>query len=76
MARKKEADSEAESEADTDAVPVEIVVDHVFLPLDEAGNVPETWREAPDTVRVGKGTRLSVPADMLELLADKVARVA
>jgi hypothetical protein len=75
MARKKDPD-EAEPEADTDAVPVEIVVDHVFLPIDETGNVPPIWREIPETVRMIRGTKLSVPADMLEMLGDKVARVA
>jgi len=79
MARKKDTSDEGEtyeSEADTDAVPVEIVVDHIYLPLDGEGNVPATWREAPDTVRVLKGTKLAVPPDILEMLGDRVARVA
>jgi hypothetical protein len=76
MARKKHDGDEAEYEADTDAVTVEIVVDHIYLPLDDAGNVPANWREAPDTLRVGKGTKLAVPPDILEMLGDRVARVA
>jgi hypothetical protein len=81
MARKKthdgdEPDYATEPDGDSDAVTVEIVVDHIYLPLDGEGNVPATWAEAPDTVRVGKGTKLAVPADILEMLGDRVARVA
>jgi hypothetical protein len=78
MARKKEPDSahdDADHEAHTDAETVEVVVDHVYLPVGEDGNVPAVWREVP-TVRVGRGTKLAMPADLIEVLGDKVARVA
>jgi hypothetical protein len=75
MAQKKTPDAKHDHEAHTDAETVEVVVDHVFLPVGEDGNVPAAWREVP-TVRIGKGTKLAMPADLVELLADKVARVA
>jgi hypothetical protein len=75
MARKKEVGSEAESDPADARVEVEIISDHVYLPVGEDGNVPAAWREVP-TVRIGKGTKLAMPADLVELLADKVARVA
>jgi hypothetical protein len=78
MARKKTHDGdehEHDHEAHTDAETVEVVVDHVFLPIGEDGNVPAVWREVP-TVRVGRGTKLTMPADLIDLLPDKVARTA
>jgi hypothetical protein len=72
MARKKDADSEAESDPAGDAVTVEITADHIYLPIDDNGNVPPIWREMPETVRMIRGTKLSVPADMLEMLGDRV----
>jgi hypothetical protein len=75
MAQKKTPDAKPDHEAHTDAETVEVVVDHVFLPVGEDGTVPAVWREVP-TVRVGRGTKLAMPADLIEVLGDKVARVA
>jgi hypothetical protein len=77
MARKKPDDDETiYADADDNVVAVEIIDPHIYLPLDGEGNVPATWREAPDTVRVEKGTKLAMPSDLVEWLADRVARVA
>jgi len=88
MARKKKSDTDDayETEAEVDAaedaetasaadddgrVEVEVTADHVYLPLDGEGNVPANWRKGAN-VRVEKGTKLKVPADLLEALGDKV----
>lgn len=76
MARKKTHDSDepdyATEDSADDRVEVEITADHIYLPLDDDGNVPATWAEAPDTVRVLKGTKLLVPDDLLAMLAGRV----
>jgi hypothetical protein len=80
VARRKDTDSERDDlehdGGDSDAVTVEITADHIYLPLDDDGNVPANWAEAADTVRVTKGTKLTVPADILDMLGARVARVA
>lgn len=50
-------------------VQVVITADHIFLPLDEAGNVPTDYHANMDTTRVVRRTRLKVPKDMAEGLS-------
>ena len=49
---------------------VVIIVDHVYLPFDEAGkNVRTDWAvTSVSTTRVSRGTRLQVPTDLALLL--------
>lgn len=54
--------------------PVAIVItaDHVYLPIDEFGNVGAPWTASDvSTSRVSKRTRLTVPADLARFLSDR-----
>ena len=65
-----EAAAAAAAEPDPGAEVV-ITVDHVYLPLDAAGNARADWAVTSDsTTRVSQGTRVKVPTD-LALLLDK-----
>jgi hypothetical protein len=46
-----------------------ITADHVYLPLDAAGNAQSEWRDVEHTTRVERRTRLDVPADLAEYLS-------
>lgn len=49
-----------------------ITVDHVYLPIDESGNVGTPWTASDvSTSRVSKRTRLTVPADLARFLSDR-----
>lgn len=52
-------------------VPVVITVDHVYLPLDSAGNGRVAWQEAESTVRVTRRTRVNLPADLAAFLSQR-----
>jgi hypothetical protein len=50
-------------------VAISVTVDHVYLPLGGAGNARHDWKDATDTVKVLKGTRLLAPADLAVFLS-------
>ena len=53
--------------------PVTIVItaDHVYLPVDDSGNVGTPWTASDvSTSRVSKRTRLTVPATLARFLSD------
>jgi hypothetical protein len=52
-------------------VSIVITCDHVFLPLDDDGNVPADWQSAPITSKVKHGARLQAPADLAASLIDR-----
>jgi len=53
-------------------VAIVITVDHVYLPIDESGNVGTPWAASDvSTSRVSKRTRLTVPADLARFLSDR-----
>lgn len=52
-------------------VGIVITAPHLYLPLDEQGNGCAGWRDAQDTVRVEKRTRLEAPADLAQFLSDR-----
>jgi hypothetical protein len=54
-----------------DTVAIVITCDHVFLPLDDDGNVPADWQSAPITSKVKSGARLQAPADLAASLIDR-----
>ncbi len=54
------------------AVTIVITADHVYLPLDESGNVGTPWTASDvSTSRVSKRTRLAVPADLARFLCNR-----
>lgn len=52
-------------------VSIVVTAPHLYLPLDEQGNGREDWREAPDTARIERRSRLSVPVDLAQFLSDR-----
>ena len=49
-----------------------ITADHVYLPLDAAGNGVADWAmTSVSTTKVSKRTRLQVPADLAKFLSDR-----
>ena len=52
-------------------VNIVVTVDHVYLPLDEHGNVGADWTDAEVTTRVYKRARLKVPTDLARFLSDR-----
>ena len=48
-----------------------ITANHVYLPLDEAGDGLVDWRDVEHTTKVVKRTRLCVPADLARYLSDR-----
>jgi len=53
-------------------VAIVITVDHVYLPVDESGNVGAGWAVTNVlTTRVSRRTRLTVPADLARFLSDR-----
>ena len=48
-----------------------VTADHVYLPLDEAGDGLVEWRDVEHTTKVVKRTRLRVPADLARYLSDR-----
>jgi|LNAP01.1.fsa_nt_gb hypothetical protein len=54
------------------AVAIVITADHVYLPVDESGNVGTTWTASDvSTSRILKRTRLKVPADLARFLSNR-----
>jgi hypothetical protein len=56
------------------ASPVVIVItaDHVYLPVDDSGNIGTPWTASDvSTSRVSKRTRLTVPATLARFLSDR-----
>ncbi len=53
-------------------VAIVITADHVYLPIDEAGNVGTPWTVSDvSTSRVSRRTRLLVPPDLARFLSDR-----
>ena len=48
-----------------------ITADHVYLPLDEAGDGRLDWKDVQETTKVLKRTRLEVPADLAAYLSER-----
>ena len=49
-----------------------ITADHVYLPVDDSGNVGTPWTASDvSTSRVSKRTRLTVPATLARFLSDR-----
>lgn len=55
----------------TPLVGVVITAPHVYLPVDEAGNVGAGWQDAQQTTRVDKRGRVQVPADLAKFLSER-----
>ena len=54
------------------AVTIVITADHVYLPVDDSGNVGTPWTASDvSTSRVSKRTRLTVPATLARFLSDR-----
>jgi hypothetical protein len=54
------------------AVIIVITADHVYLPVDESGNVGSPWTASDvSTSRVSKRTRLTVPATLARFLSTR-----
>jgi hypothetical protein len=54
-----------------DTVSIVITCDHVFLPLDDDGNVPADWQSAPTTSKVKWGTCLQAPVELARSLESR-----
>jgi hypothetical protein len=48
-----------------------ITADHVYLPLDDAGDGRVEWKDVEQTSKIVKRTRLKVPADLAKYLSDR-----
>ena len=60
------------SQKDPTMAEIVITVDHVYLPLDEAGSAVTDWTvTSVSTTRVSKRTRLEVPADLAAFLSKR-----
>jgi hypothetical protein len=54
-----------------DTVSIVITCDHVFLPLDDDGNVPADWQSAPITSKVKRGACLQAPVELARSLESR-----
>jgi len=52
-------------------VGIVITADHVYLPLDAAGDGRIDWQDVEETTKVVKRTRLKVPADLAVYLSQR-----
>ena len=52
-------------------VGIVITADHVYLPLDAAGDGRIDWQDVEETTKVVKRTRLKVPADLAKYLSER-----
>lgn len=60
------------TQEDSSMAEIVVTVDHVYLPLDEAGDVGADWAvTSVSTTRVSRGTRLKVPTDLALLLLER-----
>ena len=48
-----------------------VTADHVYLPLDAAGDGRIDWKDVEETTKVVKRTRLKVPADLAAYLSQR-----